>query len=478
MPFLAKKGKRMNNNIDLTCIRRGTVYELSDATALASRVFKKSQIPTTLDKATFDFSQKLLIGVALVIVHSKDNGSINDMLDYLVDPNWDSALQILLYFQHADKSFQQTNAEAWRNEFLKCIKGMTNDVADMLIRRCHTHWKTSLSDTSKAMVGTKSKPYPTIQVFSQEAVANALNQNSYLSHEKRAGSARILEDAQLNDGYRTVPDFKLAREKLQEVKANYENLAKPIARLQSRLILANCMKPEEFHITPILLLGEPGIGKTHFAMQLAKSLGVGMTKISAGGAQGGFQLTGSHTSWTSARPGSLISLLASGESASPVVVVDEADKIIDAQYPVLPVLLDLLERDTAKQFRDEFFEMEFDASKIIFVLTANSIAGVPQSLLSRVEVFNVPNPEPKQRLRIIQGIAEKLRRNTGVQIELDKNSSQKLANRQDIDLRKVTRLVESAFADAIEIGDSVAYLWAHEILDNALSLKKERLMLH
>ena len=136
------------------------------------------------------------------------------------------------------------------------------------------------------------------------------------------------------------------------------------------------------HIPPFLLLGKPGVGKTHFAMQLAQSLGVDMAKISAGGAQGGFQLTGSHTSWKGARPRSLTALLAAGKSAAPVNVINEIDKIVDARYPVLPVLLNLLERGTAKQFTDEFFEMEIDASKIIFVLTANSTVGIPESLLS------------------------------------------------------------------------------------------------
>lgn len=152
------------------------------------------------------------------------------------------------------------------------------------------------------------------------------------------------------------------------------------------------MNPEAFHIPPFLLLGEPGVGKTHFAMQLAQALGVDIAKISADGAQGCFQLTGSHTSWTGARPGSLTVLLAAGKAAAPVVVINEIDKIVDAHYPVLPVLLNVLERGTAKQFRDQFFEMEIDVSKIIFVLTTNRTVGVPESMLSLVEVFNVPRP--------------------------------------------------------------------------------------
>jgi ATP-dependent Lon protease len=262
----------------------------------------------------------------------------------------------------------------------------------------------------------------------------------------------------MHDGFRSVPEARKAGLRLEKAKIQFENLVEPINRLQVDLALASAMKPEDFRITPILLLGDPGIGKTYLAMQLAQALGVGMEKISAGGAQGGFQLTGSHTSWTGSRPGSLFTLLAEGRCATPVVVIDEVDKIRDSQYPVLPVLLDLFEQQTARCFKDEFFEMQFDASRIIFVLTANSLEGVPAPLLSRLEVFDVPRPEPAQRMRIIQNEVAMLRRKTDRQIKLDKASSELLAERKDIDLRKTTRLVREAFTRALQAGELVAKL--------------------
>jgi len=281
---------------------------------------------------------------------------------------------------------------------------------------------------------------------------------SNVKDDRRAGGDRVLENARMHDGFRSVPDASKAGRNLEKAKAQFENLVEPINRLQVDLVLASAMKPEDFRITPILLLGDPGIGKTYLAMQLAQAFGVGMEKISAGGAQDGFQLTGSHTSWTGSRPGSLFTLLAEGQYATPVVVIDEVDKIRDSQYSVLPVLLDLFEPQTARCFKDEFFEMQFDASRIIFVLTANSLEGVPAPLLSRLEVFDVPRPEPAQRMRIIQSEAAMLRRKTGQKIRLDKASSEALAERKDIDLRKTTRLVREAFTRALQTGELVAKL--------------------
>lgn len=447
----------MSNEHDLACIRSGTEHDLSDAAALASRIFSRTH--SVLDNPVFEFSKELFMAVALEVARTKERGSFNDMLSYLVDPLWDSPKQILLTLLHFERIYEHRDTGLWIKGFLKKIQDLSAERAEILVGQCRIHWKVALS-AQKNNASKKSKPRAAgVQVFNQELVANAMNVTGGLKDEKKFMGDRILEEAQINDGYRVVPNARTAEEKLRDMKANFENLAEPIGRLQTGLILAACMKPADFHLTPILLLGEPGIGKTYLATQLAKSLGVPMDKISAGSAQGGFQLTGSHSTWTGARPGSLVSLLAAGKSASPVIVIDEVDKIRDDKYPVLPVLLDLMEPETGREFKDEFLEMQFDASKVIFVLTANSLNGVPESLLSRCEVFNVPRPEAKQRLRIIEGIGDKLRNKTGKNIQLDKSSSSMLAERMDIDLRQVTFLVEDAFAKSILSGETVACIW-------------------
>jgi len=452
------QGKNVSKNQleqKLSGIRLGTEHDLADATALASRMLAKAQ--AGMDNATFEFSKDLFAAVALHTAYSKENGTFKDMLDHLVDPSWDCALQMLIFFQHCNKSFQQKPAALWLKGFMKKIEHLSEARAAYLTKRCHAQWQTAFSQTEKT-AKRKAKPRSSLQVFNPESIANALEKMCDLKDEKKAGGDRILTNAQSNDGYRCVPDVKKAGLKLEAAKSRFENLVEPISRLQTELVLAGAMKPERFRITPVLLLGDPGIGKTFLATELHKALDVPMEKLSAGGAQGGFQLTGSHPSWQSAKPGSLFALLAKGGSATPVVVIDEVDKIRDSSHPVLPVLLDLLEPSTAKSFKDEFFEMEFDASRIIFVLTANSLDGVPTPLLSRVEVFDVPRPEAAQRLRIIQDMAEQLRKGTRKQIELDKDASEMLAERVDIDLRKTTRLVNEAFSRAMQSGDAVAKL--------------------
>lgn len=459
--FVESKSRPQHENIlrlrqvdfDLSSIRTDTKYDLSDAMTLASRLLAQSTV--AMDRAAAAMSNDLLVAISMGIAYEHGDGNLIDVLDFLRDPLWDCPAQIFQsFFDPQPVAFQQADAAIWMNAFRRKIRKLDNGKMDKLVADSYLHWTSAALPIVKAK--KRIKALATTQVFAPDDLAKATVRVGELKDDRRDAGKRILQNAHSNSGNRTLPNTKSAHVRLEAAKSRFENLIEPIERLQIDLVLAAAMKPCDFRVTPILLLGAPGIGKTFLATQLADALDVSTEKISAGGTQGGFQLTGSHSSWTGSRPGMLFSLLAEGDSAAPVVVIDEVDKIHDAQYPVLPVLLDLLDAGSSKQFKDEFFELQFDASRIIFVLTANSIENVPPALLSRVEVFNVPAPEPVQRLRIIQEAAEILRTKIKRKITLDEGTVDLLSERIDIDLRRVTRLVHEAFTRAMQAGDAVA----------------------
>ncbi|WP_312306008.1 AAA family ATPase, partial [Pulveribacter sp.] len=186
-----------------------------------------------------------------------------------------------------------------------------------------------------------------------------------------------------------VPDMAALYEQLPNFTDVLDDVKRHVALAQD--------SRDGLEVTPMLLLGPPGIGKTHFARQLAELLGTGMSLVPMSSMTAGWLLSGASSQWKGARPGKVFEALVEGEYANPVIVVDEIDKAAcDAQYDPLGALYGLLEHDTAQSFTDEFAEVAIDASQVIWITTANDERGIPDPILNRMNVFEVQPPSPEQ----------------------------------------------------------------------------------
>jgi ATP-dependent Lon protease len=175
--------------------------------------------------------------------------------------------------------------------------------------------------------------------------------------------------------------------------------------------LSLCVQSKDpLEISPMLLLGDPGIGKTHFAKRLSQLLGTGFGFISMSTLTAGWIIGGTSSQWKNAKPGKVFETFLRGEYANPVMVVDEIDKAGgESTYDPLGAMYSLLEHDTAREFIDEFVELPIDASQVVWVATANDARSIPEPILSRMNVYEIEVPDHDAACRIAQSIYTEIR---------------------------------------------------------------------
>ena len=199
---------------------------------------------------------------------------------------------------------------------------------------------------------------------------------------------------------------------LPEMQALYEELPNFGAVLEHiRRQLALCVdSQDDVELQPILLLGGPGIGKTHFARRISQLLGTGFGFVPMSSLTAGWVLSGASSQWKNAKPGKVFETFLNGEYANPVMVVDELDKAsADGQYDPLGALYELLESQTAMRFIDEFAEIPINASGAVWFATANDASRIPDPLLNRMNVYEIDPPDAEGSARIATSLYREIR---------------------------------------------------------------------
>jgi ATP-dependent Lon protease len=197
--------------------------------------------------------------------------------------------------------------------------------------------------------------------------------------------------------YIIKPSTTAAVDDLCDASPNFVQVVDDLRKYLALAVAGN----EAVQFTPMLLLGAPGLGKTYFAKRLAHVLGTGFEFVSMSSLTAGWVLTGASAQWHNARPGKVAQTLIEGEYANPVVVLDEVDKVGgDSRYDPMGALYTLLERDTASHFKDEFIDVDMDASHILWIATANDESAIPEPILNRMNVYAIDRPDAEGARRI------------------------------------------------------------------------------
>ncbi len=202
------------------------------------------------------------------------------------------------------------------------------------------------------------------------------------------------------------PSTMPAMDALLEELPNFAEVLEDIRKHLALCIDSN----DSVELPPILLLGVPGIGKTHFAKRVSQLLGTGFGFVPMSSLTAGWILSGASSQWKNAKPGKVFDTFLNGEYANPVMVVDEIDKASsDGQYDPLGALYALLEAETAIRFVDEFVEIPIDASGAVWFATANDAARIPEPILNRMNVYEINPPDAQGAANIALAIYREIR---------------------------------------------------------------------
>lgn len=319
-----------------------------------------------------------------------------------------------------------------------------------------------------------------LKVYDRDlAVEKAQKAAAVTGQDGNAKLKELLKEMANNTGIKPLSQIPgNLQQALSELMLKFPHFTPVISFIQRRLALAGSgTEGKSVKISPILLRGPAGTGKTYFSQELAKVLGLYFVERDLSVTSEAFVISGMDPGWKNSKPGVVFEAIVEGPTANPLICLNEIDKGKQNGTSNSPVaaLYSLLEPTSSSAFSDEFVPLKLRADNVVWVLTANE-GFIPEPIKTRLEIFEIPEPTIEQCRQIATHVwsvicDREMPSGHGFSKVLSDSILDKIAKVSPREMRK--QLTDAASAAAF---DGRKYLEEADFEPYSLRTKKEELI--
>jgi len=286
--------------------------------------------------------------------------------------------------QKTSKDLDKQQKEYFLNQQIRTIQeelggGPESDVEDLIAKASTKKWNTEVEEHFQKEINRLQRQNPNSPDYNV--------QRNYLD---------FFTDLPWDTFTKDTFDIEKAEKVLDKAHFGLEDIKKRILEHMAVLKLKNNMK------SPILLLvGPPGVGKTSLGKSVADALGRKYVRVSLGGLHDESEIRGHRKTYIGAMAGRILQSIKKSGTSNPVIVLDEIDKVGKGIHgDPSSALLEVLDPEQNKAFYDNFLEMGYDLSKVMFIATANSLSTIQTPLLDRMEIIQIAGYTLEEKIEI------------------------------------------------------------------------------
>ena len=286
--------------------------------------------------------------------------------------------------QKTSKELDKNQREYFLNQQKRTIQeelggGIENDIEELLEKAKQIPWKDEVEEHFQKEIKRLQRHNPSSPDYNV--------QRNYLD---------FFTDLPWDTYTKDIFDINKAQKTLDKAHFGLEDIKKRVLEHMAVLKLKNDMK------SPILLLvGPPGVGKTSLGKSIADALGRKYVRVSLGGLHDESEIRGHRKTYIGAMAGRILQSIKKAEVSNPVIVLDEIDKIGQGIHgDPSSALLEVLDPEQNNSFYDNYLELGYDLSKVLFIATANSLSTIQTPLLDRMEIIEVSGYTLEEKIEI------------------------------------------------------------------------------